>query len=86
MSATISLKGKTAIVTGGGRGIGKAITRRFAEAGANVVIASRSLENLEATANEFSSLFRSAVTWDGANRLNIWFARRSGSLARWTSS
>ena len=54
MSTTISLKGKTAIVTGGGRGIGKAITRRFAEAGANVVIASRSQETLEATAKEFA--------------------------------
>ena len=56
MIATNSLKGKVAIVTGGGRGIGKAITRRFAEAGANVVIASRSLETLEATAKEFASL------------------------------
>ena len=56
MTANISLKGKTAIVTGGGRGIGKAIARRFAEAGANVVIASRSLENLEATTKEFASL------------------------------
>ncbi len=51
-----SLQGKVAIVTGGGRGIGKAITKRLAEAGANVVIASRKLENLEATAKEFSSL------------------------------
>ncbi len=51
-----SLEGKVAIVTGGGRGIGKAITKRLAEAGANVVIASRKLENLEATAQEFSSL------------------------------
>jgi NAD(P)-dependent dehydrogenase (short-subunit alcohol dehydrogenase family) len=56
MSATISLRGKTAIVTGGGRGIGKAITRRFAEAGANVVIASRSQETLKATAKEFANL------------------------------
>jgi len=51
-----SLEGKVAIVTGGGRGIGKAITKRLAEAGANVVIASRKLENLEATVQEFSSL------------------------------
>jgi NAD(P)-dependent dehydrogenase (short-subunit alcohol dehydrogenase family) len=55
MTVAISLKGKVALVTGGGRGIGKAITKRLAEAGADVVIASRKLENLEATAKEFSS-------------------------------
>jgi NAD(P)-dependent dehydrogenase (short-subunit alcohol dehydrogenase family) len=55
MTAAISLKGKVALVTGGGRGIGKAITKRLAEAGADVVIASRKLENLESTAKEFSS-------------------------------
>ena len=43
-------------MTGGGRGIGKAIARRLAEAGAVVVIASRKKENLEATAAELSSL------------------------------
>lgn len=56
MPITLSLEGKTAIVTGGGRGIGKAITARLAEAGANVVIASRKLENLEATAAELAEL------------------------------
>src|SRR5579883_3114879 len=56
MTAAISLKGKIALVTGGGRGIGKAIAKRLAEAGANVVIASRKMENLEATAKELAAL------------------------------
>ncbi|MEX2016217.1 MAG: SDR family oxidoreductase [Candidatus Hydrogenedentales bacterium] len=56
MSFCIDLSGKVAIVTGGGRGIGKAITQRLAQAGAGVVIASRKMENLEETAKEFSNL------------------------------
>jgi NAD(P)-dependent dehydrogenase (short-subunit alcohol dehydrogenase family) len=56
VSNVISLGGKVAIVTGGGRGIGKAITRRLAEAGANVAIGSRKLENLESTARELAEL------------------------------
>jgi dehydrogenase/reductase SDR family protein 4 len=56
MSAAISLKGRVALVTGGGRGIGKAITKKFVEAGATVVIASRKMENLKATADELAPL------------------------------
>ncbi|PYP89869.1 MAG: short-chain dehydrogenase [Blastocatellia bacterium AA13] len=56
MTTSFDLKGKAALVTGGGRGIGKAIAFRLADAGANVVIASRKMENLEAAAREFSGL------------------------------
>ena len=49
-----SLDGKVAIVTGGGRGIGKFIATGLAEAGADVVITSRKMKNLEATAEELS--------------------------------
>jgi NAD(P)-dependent dehydrogenase (short-subunit alcohol dehydrogenase family) len=46
----------TALVTGGGRGIGKQIALAFARLGANVVIASRNMENLEPTAAEIESV------------------------------
>lgn len=46
------LSGKVVLVTGGSRGIGLALVRGFAAAGADVVIASRKLENCEAVAAE----------------------------------
>lgn len=45
-----SLEGKVAVVTGGKRGIGKAISLAFAEAGADVVVCSRAIEDGELTA------------------------------------
>ncbi|MBN2283605.1 MAG: glucose 1-dehydrogenase [Deltaproteobacteria bacterium] len=56
-----SLKGKTALVTGGGRGIGKFIATGFVEAGANVIIVSRKMQNLEKAAEELSSAYGATV-------------------------
>jgi NAD(P)-dependent dehydrogenase (short-subunit alcohol dehydrogenase family) len=50
-----SLKGKIAVVTGGSRGIGKAIAIGFAKAGAKVVLTSRKIADLEANAAEIKS-------------------------------
>jgi len=47
---TQDLQGRTAIITGGSRGIGLAIGQRLAEAGANVVLTSRKQENADAAA------------------------------------
>ena len=48
----MNLKDQTAIVTGGARGIGRAIVQRLAEAGADVVIGDFRLDEAEATARE----------------------------------
>ena len=49
-----ALKDKVAIVTGGGSGLGRAMTKYFLQLGAKVVITSRNLEKLQATAKELA--------------------------------
>lgn len=62
----ISLQGKTALVTGGSRGIGKAIAATFVRCGANVMIVSRKEDSLRATAEEIGGniAFMAANTGD----------------------
>jgi NAD(P)-dependent dehydrogenase (short-subunit alcohol dehydrogenase family) len=55
------LQGKVALVTGGGRGIGAAISEAFASEGARVVIASRKEGELEATAARINAQYPGAV-------------------------
>jgi gluconate 5-dehydrogenase len=54
------LTGRTALVTGGGRGIGRHIAVGLAEAGCDVVVASRKLESCEETAAALEKLGRRA--------------------------
>ncbi len=70
------LTGKVAVVTGGSRGLGREMVLAFAERGADVVIASRKLENCEAVADEVRALGRRALavayhaaSWQGADDL-----------------
>jgi gluconate 5-dehydrogenase len=55
------LKGKKAIITGGGRGIGSFIAKGLAEAGADIMLASRKIENLQKEAEELKALGVKAV-------------------------
>jgi NAD(P)-dependent dehydrogenase (short-subunit alcohol dehydrogenase family) len=55
MNDVFSLKGRTALVTGGTRGIGRMIAQGFLEQGAKVYISGRSSERAEAAARELSA-------------------------------
>ncbi|MBI3271683.1 MAG: SDR family oxidoreductase [Planctomycetes bacterium] len=57
----MDLKGRGAVVTGGGRGIGAAVGRALAEAGASVLLAARTTSEVEAIAAELSARGRRAA-------------------------
>ncbi len=61
MDPLFDLTGKIALVTGGSRGLGYQMVKAFAERGADVIIASRKVENCEAVAEECRALGRRAV-------------------------
>ncbi len=56
-----ALKNKTVVVTGGGSGLGKAMTAYFLELGANVVITSRNIDKLYSAKEELESQFGGTV-------------------------
>ena len=68
--------GKVVLVTGGSRGLGYRMVTAFAERGADVIIASRKLDNCEAVAGEVRALGRRALAiaahvgkWDQCDQL-----------------
>lgn len=61
MKEPAMLKDKVAVVTGGGQGIGRVIALTLAGAGADIVLAARSREPLEATRAEIEALGREAL-------------------------
>jgi NAD(P)-dependent dehydrogenase (short-subunit alcohol dehydrogenase family) len=70
---SFSLNNKTAVITGAGRGIGRALSIGLAEAGADVVLLSRTKADLEETAASIRSLGRNAyiVPTDVTSRAEI---------------
>lgn len=73
---TPDLTGKVAIVTGGSRGLGRAMSLAFADAGADVVVASRKLDSCEEVAEQVRQRGRRALAvsahmgrWDEAQSL-----------------
>ena len=74
--ALFDLSGRTAIITGGSRGLGREMALAFAARGANIVVASRKLENCESVAAEVrahgvraKAVAYHAASWDDAGRL-----------------
>jgi NAD(P)-dependent dehydrogenase (short-subunit alcohol dehydrogenase family) len=67
-SVDLALPGKTALITGASRGIGLAIASRFLEAGANVMLSSRTSEDLAAAAASLERVGPSdKVAWKAAH-------------------
>src|SRR6266851_7956714 len=73
LAMSLRLDGKTALITGGASGIGRATALRFAQEGANVCVADRQATAAEESATEVRKLGRraAAVTVDVSNPVQV---------------
>ncbi len=86
MLKEFSLEGKTALITGGGRGIGRAIARVFADAGGDVALVARTRSQVEEAAQEIRDMGRQAVALVGDvtdhQQVNDFVARATEALGK----
>lgn len=87
------LDGHAAVVTGGGRGIGRAIALGLAEAGADVAVAARRSEEIEAVADEVRAMGRKAAAittdmlkMDEIERLAAEAEKALGKITIWVNN
>ena len=84
----IGMTGKVVLITGGSRGLGRAMALGFAEAGADIVVASRRIESCGEVARAVEKLGRRAMAHACHIGMSVTFSRmrHTRALVRWTSS
>src|SRR6188474_1093033 len=78
-----NLAGRTALITGGSKGIGKAVARGLAEAGADIAISARHEDELKAAANEIGEGLKVKVAYRVCDMTD---RAASDELAKWAAA